>query len=954
MVGEITATYPTAPQTTAGPQLRLEPGLEVQVKVSAVLPGNVVRLTSGTASVEVRVSAPLPQGAEVTLKVAGEAGKPQIQLLLPSQTGGQPAAAPSVPVSGLGNALSPQPSPSAGIPPAASASVSSTFSAAMTTSALQQPLTVNAAAAAPLMQALAAPPASDASALPPVPQGAASGIVPQSAQAAQQASSGSAGPAPVSASLVPQSASGGSPQPLPLNGLPSGPSVPVPSSAVPSPGAAVAAEGGQGATALSGGVPASQGVQPPQPVPGNASAAGTQSAVPFTAVRSDAAPLIPSAGASVVPVPAGAVPAGEAGSLPAQALPQAVVAANTGGSVAQPVAASNPSAVPLSNPGAMVGPLPAQTAPHLAGPGVAATAGSGQAGAPIPTASPLSSALAETGGAVTGGEGQGAVKPVGQIRAPGALQGSPAAQAASASLQRLDGQPGGSPLNVVQNPGSVPVSNAQSMANGPAPVTTAASGLVQGQASPTGAAPPAANTPVASSSPAAGALPATPASTGQAIVQGSLQQTLQGTPSTGSVQPGLGLMAATSGQTSGGQTSGGQTSSGQTSSGQTARVMSAMQMYVPSEGGAGAGNGSGKPLSESVKLLAGAVLPALEEQQASLADLFASLQAVSAGAKNGQPALPRPVQAVMEQILGLRLGASQAEPDTAGTGVSTSAGPGGASLAADLSAEEVQRAFELSGLFREAAVRQGKSPAGGDDLKSLLMNLRKLLQAMGGEETTARPLIQPRLPSLRGSPEGQPPVQPNLPGTEDGPEALASKLLKDTDGALSRIRLEQLASRGLSRETLGPQGATHQGASGAGGGSPAGHAAHAPAGRAMDVVVDLPLAIGGQTAVIQMQVGRDPDHKGEPGGEDRAWRLRFALELSATGPMEAAVSLRGGSTYVSLWADREEMHRALNENRESLQAAFADAGLDLQELRFIRGLPARRRFAAGASVDRQS
>ncbi|MBD8890060.1 flagellar hook-length control protein FliK [Roseibium litorale] len=351
---------------------------------------------------------------------------------------------------------------------------------------------------------------------------------------------------------------------------------------------------------------------------------------------------------------------------------------------------------------------------------------------------------------------------------------------------------------------------------------------------------------------------------------------------------------------------------------------------------------SGRPVPEPVRQVVDKLLPALEKQQASLADLFANLQAVSAQVSSGQMDVPKPVQTAIEQILGLRLGGQ-----AAGTG------QGNAADDVVLSAEDVQRALELSGLFREMVMRPstGKA-AGGDDLKSLLMNLRKLLQAMGGEELPARPLTQPRVPSLRGSPQGQPPAQANLPAQEDGPEALASRLLKDTDGALSRIRLEQLASRGITREAAGQQ----QGASASqsGGGSSPAHASHSGGGRAMDLVVDLPLAVGGQTAVVQMQIGRDPDHNGDADSGERAWRLRFALDLTATGPMEAAVSLRGGSTYVSLWADREEMHRALNENRESLEAAFAHAGLDLQELRFIRGLPARRRFAAGASVDRQS
>lgn len=275
---------------------------------------------------------------------------------------------------------------------------------------------------------------------------------------------------------------------------------------------------------------------------------------------------------------------------------------------------------------------------------------------------------------------------------------------------------------------------------------------------------------------------------------------------------------------------------------------------------------------------------------------------------SGSVSLPDPVVRAMQQILGLRLNA--AEPP---------------------SAKGLQTAVQLSGIFREAGLAQpGTAPAGLPDLKSALLSFKALLQQLGTQSEVARPAGQPQAPSRHGSPQGQ--AQQAASGFWAGaaPQNLKA-LMKETDAALARIRLTQLANTRHGGEDA-PRGVS----------------------RPMDLVVELPLALGQQTAVLQMQIGRDGGGKedgqeGEPG-----WRLRFALDLTATGPLEAAISLRGGSTFASLWVDRKATFEALNAQRETMEAAFADAGLDLKDLRLIRGLPPRTAARYGALVDRQS
>jgi hypothetical protein len=315
---------------------------------------------------------------------------------------------------------------------------------------------------------------------------------------------------------------------------------------------------------------------------------------------------------------------------------------------------------------------------------------------------------------------------------------------------------------------------------------------------------------------------------------------------------------------------------------------------------------AGKP--EPAAQVAGALQKPLAEQQAGLTSLFAQVGSLMSAQGAGNVALPDAVVKAMQQILGLRLNLS-----------------GGAS------AGDLQQAVSQSGQFREAQLALPGSGTGAvPDLKSALLSFKSLLQQMGARPEITRPAGQPAAPSRHAAPQGQ--AQQAASGYWAGaaPQNLQA-LLKETDAALARLRLTQLSNTGLARDSA-PQATA----------------------KPMDLVLELPLAIGQETAVMQMQIGRDGAGNQTGDEAEPAWRLRFALDLTATGPLEAAISLRGGGTYASLWVDRKDTFDNLNAVRETMEAAFADAGLDLQELRLIRGLPPRTAAYYGNRIDRQS
>ncbi|OJJ09237.1 hypothetical protein BKI51_22555 [Alphaproteobacteria bacterium AO1-B] len=323
-----------------------------------------------------------------------------------------------------------------------------------------------------------------------------------------------------------------------------------------------------------------------------------------------------------------------------------------------------------------------------------------------------------------------------------------------------------------------------------------------------------------------------------------------------------------------------------------------------------ASQGGGPAASTPVQQAAAALRQPLAEQQASLGNLFAQIGSLMSAQAAGKASVPDAVQKAMQQILGLRLNSGQ-----------------------PMTGQSLQQAVRLSGQGGEGRLPlpTGAQQSPVPDLKTALLAFRGLLQSLGAEPAVRFPARQPAPASRSSGPQGQAPQTSSGYWAGSAPQNLQS-LLQETDAALARMRLTQLTNAGLAGDD-GPQAA---------------------AAKPMDTVLELPLALGQDTAVMQMQIGRDGGGNSADEDEEPAWRLRFALDLTATGPLEAAVSLRGGGTYISLWVDRKETLDLLSGLQETMEAAFADAGLDLQELRFIRGLPPKTAAKYGALINRQS
>ncbi|MEP4033692.1 flagellar hook-length control protein FliK [Roseibium polysiphoniae] len=796
MVGHIAALQTSGTSSLGGTTLKLEPGTEVQAKVVESRPDNVLRLAVGKETIEVKASAPLPKGTDVTVKVSGDAKQPQIQIT-PSgqsldngaaQSAGAPRTAPS----------------SVGVPPAnTTAQVPTQGAPAPSARPIQVPLlNVNLPGAT-----------NDASTSNQVSKGAGN----PPGQGAETAVAGRSTPGAAS--------------------TPSSPSAP--NSQAPSP-AQTPAPGG--ATSVTGAPPPpssnAQATTPSaaSPIPTNQPAAQNPVAGAPVTAPANGANALPSGGGNMpssapatssVPTPAGSAQ---------QGLPN-----GTAVSSGTPQVSSTPSRAPQT--GAL--PSSAQAAPSNPG-----------AGAQAVSISQTGTAPASAAGGVIPGQAPTTASPTGQT--PTVSGGAPAANPTSAQAGQIASQ----------------------MQVGSAALPLAGSSVPQG------------------------ASLATP-SAGIGVQAGMASASGQSAPMPGNASASSGTPAAPTGTVASGTSTAGQIAG---------KIETAYPQSFSGAVSTSAAATGRPPVAQPLAEIAAQLTPALESQQASLSGVFGQVSSLSAASSVGKVSLPEPLQRVMQQILGMRLGNGGA--------------PGGT---------DVANAVRTSGLLAENS-QAGGAKIGAGDLKVLLGQMRGLLEGLGVKSLPAKPLTQPPLPSVRNMPAGQAQIAAaaSTVALEEGedPKILLTRLMRETDSALSRIRLTQMVSRGLG----GDEPTTQQ----------------ASQARPMDVVMDLPLAVGQETAVLQMQIGRDPEHDSGEDGEDKAWRLRFGLDLTATGPLEAAVSLRGGGTFVSLWVEREDTHRNLGAQHETIEAAFADAGLDLQELRLIRGLPIRAKSAAGARVDRQS
>jgi hypothetical protein len=227
-------------------------------------------------------------------------------------------------------------------------------------------------------------------------------------------------------------------------------------------------------------------------------------------------------------------------------------------------------------------------------------------------------------------------------------------------------------------------------------------------------------------------------------------------------------------------------------------------------------------------------------------------------------------------------------------------------------------------LLQEAL--QGAPRAGGGQTTIVLPDGRS-------EDVTLRTLTPP--PPIRGAwPAAQPVSAATIaPGAPLA--TVAHRLLEDTDAALARQTLLQVASLPQA-----PNQTTDANGNRLDPGMPRWN-------------FEIPFATPQGTAMAQFEISRDGGGNSEAEAAKRMWRARFTLDLEPAGPVHALVTFSGERTSVRMWAERPQTAARLRAGAFELSQALSRAELVPGDIVIREGTPPQAAPArAGYFLDR--
>ena len=233
------------------------------------------------------------------------------------------------------------------------------------------------------------------------------------------------------------------------------------------------------------------------------------------------------------------------------------------------------------------------------------------------------------------------------------------------------------------------------------------------------------------------------------------------------------------------------------------------------------------------------------------------------------------------------------------------------------------------------------SPAAARSVSNLVLQnaqLLSLLPVVAGarppvtadDADFARTNIPP--PPINGALPSAQPVAPATFAAHVPVETAMAHLLDDTDGAIARQTLLQIAS--LPGQV-----------------DPSASRIDASAPRWN---FEIPFATPQGTAMAQFEISRDGAGR-EASAAKAIWRARFSLNVEPAGPVHALVSLNGDRTSVKMWAERPSTASQLRAGVAQLTQALSRAELTPGDIVIRDGVPQQRAAApAGHFLDRAS
>jgi len=227
----------------------------------------------------------------------------------------------------------------------------------------------------------------------------------------------------------------------------------------------------------------------------------------------------------------------------------------------------------------------------------------------------------------------------------------------------------------------------------------------------------------------------------------------------------------------------------------------------------------------------------------------------------------------------------------------------------DLSTPEgLATAIKRSGNFLEANLAQGDPSDARQtlsrDLKALLLNLKQTLIRGGASPNASEPPPPGPLPALRGALVALDTLPATLAANET-PARQMNELAAQADGALARINTIQLANSEAA--TAAPTW-----------------------------LLELPLRRDGNAETLRFRFERNSQRE----SAEQSWTIEAALNLGISGALHARVSLYGKRIGVQLRAESPQLVAALSAQAPTLSAMLSDAGLEVDRVVCLHGMPA--------------
>jgi Flagellar hook-length control protein FliK len=326
-------------------------------------------------------------------------------------------------------------------------------------------------------------------------------------------------------------------------------------------------------------------------------------------------------------------------------------------------------------------------------------------------------------------------------------------------------------------------------------------------------------------------------------------------------------------------------------------------------------------LAEVSELLAGAggspAAAELAPQEVLLGAASAALStAAAAPATSGQS----PATAVAQEILELAGGS----PTLAPTAVPADAAARAAATGAALNL--LQEAVQLTPL---AAANLSQLLSENGQALALLPVVTGVRLPAIDDPDLARTNLPP--PPVNGALPAAQPVAPATLSSHMPLNTALQQLLDDTDGAIARQTLLQIASLPGQVD---------------------------PSSQRVDATprwnFEIPFATPQGTAMAQFEISRDGGGR-EASAAKAVWRARFSLNVEPAGPVHALVSLNGDRTSVRMWAERPATALQLRAGVSQLTQALSRAELTPGDIVIRDGAPPQPAAApAGHFLDRAS